>query len=103
MEYVYLVRKEIAAKEGAPVCKIGRTSGKPWNRVNTYGDCEIFFVWQVADSKAVERILKKEFRARFQSIKTFGNPQEDFAGDIEEMKKIFMNTVINSTSSTPST
>ena len=95
MEYVYLVRKEIAARDNAPVYKIGRTSGKPWNRVSSYGDCEVVIVWKVPDSKATEKVLLREFRQRFQRIKTFGNPNEDFAGDVEEMKKIFVENVFN--------
>nr|QQV29622.1 hypothetical protein K-LCC10_0367 [Kaumoebavirus] len=94
LEYVYLVRKEIAAKDGAPVYKVGRTSGDPWNRVSSYGKCEVVVVWKVPDSKATEKILLKEFRLKFQSVKTFGNPREDFAGDVEEMKKMFVSIVL---------
>lgn len=89
-EQVYLLRK--------PECrdlnrvKIGRSGKNDLNRVMSYGkQTEILAMMSVKNSTLVEQKLKVEFKKNFDCTKNGG---ENFEGNIDEMKKMFMKIVM---------
>jgi hypothetical protein len=92
MEYVYIIQEREFVKEGRPLYKIGRTTQKPYQRFSNYPKGSIeFLCMNVPNCKKAEAIIKNKFNTKFKVDRDIG--VEYFEGDIDEMKKEFINLI----------
>ena len=92
MDYVYLVRKGKHVRKNYQIYKIGMTTKGQTERIKKYGKgTETHLCINVLDSRVVERHIKIRFKSKFKPRPDKGS--EYFEGNIEDMKKEFLDVV----------
>jgi hypothetical protein len=87
MEYIYLLKVRTLSEND--LFKIGRTSQKPFQRINSYeNDTDVIIILKVGNSVEFEREAITNFKKRFMHDKKVGN--EYFRGNVDEMTNVIL-------------
>ncbi len=90
-QYVYLIQDAKYISMGKSVCKIGKTTLPPDQRIAQYTkNSLVFSISIVGNCETAENIIKKIFAQKFKLIEG----REWFEGDITEMKIAFLEIIM---------